>query len=162
MGILSSEKQGSGHIRLFASGDGELNGIEVVSSLVAEEVQPALEQALRALAPKSEAARHARIDAHKKAVSKKAGMLDKIRGKASQRLEAAERNLPTELFEGSAGSVTIYVDGMLGFVKLDVVAAIGVEEAAGLVPRALDNAQSAALAAWEHAVLADEEDDKES
>jgi DNA-binding protein YbaB len=153
MGLLSKGKGNSGHIRVHASGDGRMTSIEVIAPLLAEEVQPALDKALTALAPKTLAARRETLEAHKKAVRKKAGVLDKLRGKAAERLAEAEANLPTELFEGKAGSVTVHVDGELGFVRLDVTAAIGVEEAGRLVPEALDNARGAALAAWERVVV---------
>lgn len=147
-----------GHLRVYADPAGALTGVEVLSPLLPEEVAPALEAAVRALAERRAPASAARLEAHRKALRGKAGMLDRLRGRVTHREEAASEVVPNERFEGRAGPVRVHIDGRLAFLSLSVDAGADAHEAGAYLPRALEEACKACEARWEQVVLGPEEE----
>jgi hypothetical protein len=170
LGLFSRKpKITHGHLRVFATPDGRLTGVEVKEGLEPREVQPSVERVLTELSRMAEERHREEVEARIKATRKKAGILDKLSGKAKDRLEAAHAKMPTELFDGRAGAVGITIDGNLGFVRAVVDDGCTASEAFGLIKRATEAAEEKALAAWEQEVLgaseaasADEEATEES
>jgi len=161
MGLFKKKKKSeAGHLRVFTTPDGRLSGVEVVSPLLPEEVAPALETALTELSRRSETARRGRVEAHVKACRKKAGILDKLSGKAKERLARAEEKMPAEMFDGRAGAVGITLDGGLGHVSVTVDDGCAAVEAIGLLKRATAAAEDKALEAWEREVLGAAEEEE--
>lgn len=142
-----------GHLRVYAEKSGKLTGVEVLSPLLAEEVAPALEAAMQSLAERRATSAAARLEAHKKALRGKAGMLDRLRGRVTHREEAAEEVVPGERFEGRAGPVLVRVDGRFQYLSLSVDEGADAREAGASLPRALEEACKACEARWEQVIL---------
>lgn len=161
MGMFSKEKPvPAGHLRVHASLLGDVTGVEVLAPLEPAEVEPALQQAFMALEQRRAASSQKRLDEHLRAVRKKAGMMDRLRGRVTHREEAAHDVVPAEIFEGNAGPVHVSVDGRFGFVRLRVDGGTSAREAGGFLPRALEEACKACEGRWEEVVLGADDDEK--
>lgn len=147
-----------GHLRVYADARGALTGVEVLAPLLTAEVAPALDAAVKALAERRAVSSSARLEAHKKALRGKAGMLDRLRGRVTHREEAADDVVPAEIFEGKAGPVAVRVDGRFAYVSLAVDEGAGAQEAGAYLPRALEDACSACEARWEQLILGPDEE----
>lgn len=121
---------------------GELCGFDVVSALLPSEVEPALDAALQGLNEVSARGREARVERLLADAKKRAGILDKLRGRAAERVQSARGAVPSELFEGRSGDgrVTVTLDGAFAYVHLTVAPGTPVEAA-------LDGAREALAAA---------------
>lgn len=147
-----------GHLRVHALPDGTLTGVEVLSPLAPEEVPVALDAALKSLEARRTSSSEARLVGHLKAVRSRAGMVDRLRGRASHREEAAHDVVPAEVFAGVAGPLTVRLDGRFGYRSLEVVPGTGAREAGGYLSRAFEEACKACEARWQEVVLGPEEE----
>lgn len=151
-----------GHVRLHASTSGAITGLEVKSALLPEEVHPALHEALRGLEGAWAKAREGRLERHLRAVHKKGGMLDRLRGRMTQREAAARAEVAGEVFFGTHGPVTVAVDGTFAYVELRLHGQPAIEEATGHLPRALEAACKACEVRWEEKILEAGDSDEEA
>jgi hypothetical protein len=163
VGLFSRKpKTTQGHVRLYAERDGRITGVDVLSPLEEREVQPSLEKALQSLEAGGAESREALLEGRLKDIRKKAGMLDRLRGKAGHREEAARQLLPGEVFQGASPGerVLVSIDGNLGFMAVRTKPGVTIEQAVADLPHAVEAAQTAVFERWEQAILADGDEDE--
>lgn len=149
MGWFRRRQKPQGHLIVHVRRDGALGGLEVKSPLAPEEVEPALSAALFEISRLCAQARERRVEALLVEGKKRAGLFDKLRGRAKERIEAARQAVLAELFSGASkgGEVVVTLDGAFGFQALRVAEGTVLDAAwQGLL-----EAHAAALAAVEKA-----------
>lgn len=148
--LLRRKQKSRGHLRAQVTRAGELTGFDVVSPLLPSEMEPVLDEALKALGAVGAKAREARVERLVHEAKKRAGLIDKLRGRAAERIDAARRSVPVELFEGQSedGRVAVTLDGGFGYVRLVVAPGTPVDAALAGVRQAYAAAVAEVERCW--------------
>ena len=105
----SDDKQG--FLRMSANESGEVQSIEMASPLLPNEIGPALTRLHQELNALDKESRDERLQKVLDAARKKAGILERVSGKAQNRQVDALTRLPDERFRGESGGIVCEVSG---------------------------------------------------
>ena len=142
----------AGELRVVVNTKGELRELEIVSPLVLEECAPALTEAFTKLNELNGNHREGRVEKVLADGRRQSGILDRLRGKAKDREEAALAEVPAELFRGTAGGVTATIDGKYNVVLVEVDDDASPASAISRTPDAIEAASKRADEGWLEAV----------
>lgn len=154
-----SEKD-RGVLRLHVNEKGVIKSIEMASMITPEEIAPALSRLFVEVNTLDKEARADRLEVVLERARKKAGIIERVSGKAQNRQSEALEHLPSEEYRGPPGDLVAIVQGDFSLLRFESNG-LTATDAIARCEKAIEAARKVAEEAWISAVEKQAEEEPE-